>query len=227
MIENRRVAIVYRSLCFLIILAGLLKHLGVFAGTFRFKSLMYYTTQSNLFALFVFGLLAFKTVKAYQIELKHGQTGYYPRFEMICVVDIFLTLLVYWIILVPTGYQTSHGISLWSFENLSIHLLSPVLCFVDYIIFAKSQHLKYHDVYLTLVFPVFYLAMSSVAGFAGYIYRLSPSGNPIHYPYFFLNYKDSGIRSIFYIGILLIVLLVVSHIFYAVDRYWKKPQINI
>jgi len=142
---------------------------------------------------------------------------------MVCVVDLLVTLIVYWTLLAPGAFSMSENAKLWSFGNLSVHLFTPLLCLIDYILFAESGSLKYSDVYAILIFPLSYVAFSTVAGFSGYIYRTSSiDGSPVRFPYFFMDYDQLGLRAILYIGGLIAAFLVLSHAFYFLDRKWKK-----
>jgi uncharacterized membrane protein YhdT len=223
MIKDKRVAIVFRSICFLTILAGLMLHMNVFGEGLFIWRLMYYTIQSNILALFMFGLLLVKTIIAYVREGKHGETGFFARFEMVCVIDLLLTMLVYWVLLAPVAPGLGDEFALFTFANISVHLLAPLFCLMDYIIFPESGHIKYRDVYAILIFPFLYIAFTSAAGFMGYIYRLSVDGTPVRFPYFFMDYDEVGLKAFLYMGILVFIFLLITHGFYLLDKKWIKP----
>lgn len=184
---------------------------------------MYYTIQSNILALVLFGILFAKTVMAYRQDGRFGKTGYFPRFEMICAVDLLLTFFVYWLVLVPQAFSMGGDNGLFSFGNLSVHLVTPLLCFADYILFAEPHHLKYRDVYGILIFPLAYVAFTAAAGFTGYVYGVAADGAPVRFPYFFLDFDRIGIMVFAYIAALAAVFLVISHLLYLLDRKWNKP----
>jgi hypothetical protein len=159
-INDRRFAIFFRSCGLLIALVGLLINMGFFRGEFAANMLMYYTIQSNILALVLFGVLLIKTLEGFRLEGKYGKTGYFPRFEMVCVFDLLLTLIAYWVLLAPVSSSMGHGLRLWSFGNLCVHLITPALCLIDYALFAESGHLKYRDVYAILIYPLVNTPMS-------------------------------------------------------------------
>lgn len=223
MIKDRRFAIVFRSAAFLITLFGLLMHMGILDGSFTLSPLAYYTIQSNILALFLFGLLLVKTILCYRQDGTYGKTGFFPRFEMICAVDLLLTFFVYWLLLAPGAFSMGGDYSLFSFDNLSVHLFTPLLCFADYILFAEPHHLKYRDIYGILIFPLGYVAATSAAGFMGYVFRISEDGQPVHFPYFFYDYYQVGATAFLYIAALVVFFVGLAHLLYLLDRKWNKP----
>jgi uncharacterized membrane protein YhdT len=191
--------------------------MNIFGGGMFFERLMYYTILSNILALFMFGLLLIKTVIAYNRDGKHGETGFFARFEMVCVIDLLLTLLVYWVLLAPVAPAMGDQYAIFTFANISVHLLAPLFCLIDYILFTESGHIKYRDVYAVLIFPFLYLAFTSAAGFMGYVYRLSADGRPVRFPYFFMDYDELGLKAFLYIGVLFFLFLLIAHGFYWID----------
>ncbi|HWQ58024.1 MAG TPA: Pr6Pr family membrane protein [Clostridia bacterium] len=222
MYRNRLFAIGFRGFCFALALAGLLAETGVFEGRFGASILMYYTIQSNLLGIFLFGLLLARTVKGYREDGITGKTDYYPRFEMIATVDLLLTPVVYWLLLAPTIFSSSNQYGLWTFGNLCVHLATPLFCLADYLFFARTPHLKYRDAYLILLYPLAYVAVNSIVGALGYVYRTGSGGVPVHYPYFFMDYDRIGWGALAYIGALIAAFLILSHALYLFDRKGRK-----
>ncbi len=212
MIKNRIVALVFRLAAFLLILLGLLDNFGVFRGRFLPGALMYYTILSNLLALVLFGVLVVATLR---------QTAH-PRLEFVVVANLLLTLAVYWLLLAPSMFSMGQGGGNWTFTNLSVHLITPLACLLDYLLFAPRHRLKYRDVYLMLLFPLCYLVFASLAGKLGYIFATGADGAPIHYPYPFMDYDRLGLRAIPNILGVSLALILVGHLFYWLDR--EKPQ---
>lgn len=223
MIQNRVVALVFRGCAFFLILFGLLAEIRVFSGDFDPGLFMYYTVQSNILGLILFGMLTIRTAKGLK-EGAIGPAGYFARFEMICTIDLLLTLSVYWVMLVPQTFSMGGGFTLFTFDNLMVHFFTPLFCLIDYLLFTASGHLKYKDVYLVCAYPLAYVALVSIAGFSGYVYDSGSMGAPAsNFPYFFLDWYSLGAKVLLYIAVLLIVFLVVSHAFYLFDKKVKKP----
>lgn len=227
MIKNRIFALIFRGASLLIAFAGVSIHLGIFEGQFNAGLLMYYTVQSNLLAIFLFGMLLAATIRDLRKDGRQGSCSYFPRFEMIVVIDILLTLLVFWVMLVPNVFSMGGDYPLWSFDNLSVHLITPLLCMLDYLLFAASKHLKYRDVYAIPIYPLCYVVFVSIAGFAGYVYRLYLDGTEQNFPYFFLNWKELGTEVFVYIVGLVLIFLIISHGLYLLDRKWEKPALSL
>ena len=220
MIKNKKIALIYRSAAVLLATAGLLDLMGAFGGAFYINVLYYYTAQSNIMAIILFVMLLVKTILG--ISKGDDNASYFPRFSMICSINVMLTFVVFWILLVP---QLIGILPLWTFSNLAVHAITPILCLFDYILFAEPRHLKYRDVYYVTIFPICYLAGSSLAGLAGHVYGISPTdGAPIRFPYFFYDFDRIGYLALVYIAGIVIFFLIARHIFYYIDKKIRKPQ---
>jgi hypothetical protein len=222
MIHNRLAALIFRLGSAAIALTGILLHLFMSSGKPNFSMFVYYTLQSNLLALGLFVILGCRTAKALLKEGPTGKTGYFPRFEMVCVIDLLLTLVVYWAMLSPEGFSMAGSYNR-SFSNLAVHLITPLLCLIDYLLFTDSNHLKYGDVYLVLIYPLLYLLTSTIMGYSGYVYRIAEDGGPERFPYFFFDFDRIGAKSFIYIGILVVFFLLLSHGLYLFDKKVRKP----
>jgi hypothetical protein len=226
MIHNRLAAFIFRLGSVIFVFSGIVVHLYMSSDKPNFSLFVYYTIQSNLLAFILFGILSCRTAQALLREGKIGKTGYFARFEMVCVIDLLLTLVVYWVMLAPGAFSMA-GAYNRSFGNLAVHLITPLLCLVDYILFTDSNHLKYGDIYLVLIYPLLYLLTSTIMGYAGYIYRISAvDGKPERFPYFFFDFDRIGARSFIYIGVLIVFFLLLSHGLYLFDKKIHKPTIK-
>jgi hypothetical protein len=219
MIQNKIFALVFRILSFGFTLSGLVDITGILAGEFNPKMMMYYTNQSNLLALILFAILTYKTAQDIRRTGARGNAGYMSRFEMVCVINLMLTLIVFWVFLAPSMFSMDSPLPLNSFRNLAVHLIVPLLCLIDYILFSAPGHLKYRDIYLVPIFPLAYVLFSTVAGLSGYVYQeAGPDNSPVHFPYFFIDWYQNGARCLIYILAMTVVFLFFTHILYWVDR---------
>lgn len=197
---------------------------GVFDGRFNVGAAMYYTVLSNILCLVLFGMLIVRTARDLTKKGSRGDAGYYARFEFICTIDLLLTFAVYWVLLAPRLFQMTENYSMWEFGNVSVHLIAPMACLFDYILFTKSKSLKYSDIYKVLIFPLGYMVFTSITGALGYVFYISATdGLPVHYPYFFFDYDRIGLGFIPYVLGLTGLFLVVGHVMYLIDRKVKKP----
>ena len=232
MIQDRRFALYFRLCAFLFAVAGLLKQIGVFGGTINFSSFMYYTIQSNLLAILFFAYLTIRTAKGLQ-EGRKGNVGWYSRLGMVCAVDLLVTLIVFWALLAPQDIDPNY---LWTFENIAVHTITPLLCLLDYIFFSNNHSLKYRDVYYVCIFPMCYVIFTSIAGLMGYVYYYvgvvsDPFSSyiksvPVRFPYFFLDYDRLGMMALIYIGVILVFFLLLSHIIYWIDHKARNHPPN-
>ena len=223
MVHHRLIALYFRLGCFIFTLIGLMAETNVFAGEFDITIMVYYTIQSNILALILFALLSSRTLKGLRNEGRIGKTGYYARFELVVVIDILLTMIVYWMLLAPTMFSMNSSYSQSSFGNIATHLVTPLLCLIDYFAFTDSGHLHYKDVYSVLIYPLLYMIVSSIAGLLGYVYRINPDGTPVRFPYFFYNFDQIGAQALIYISALVLFFLLLSHGFYLLDKKINKP----
>jgi len=218
MINNRTIALIFRFAALTIAVAGLLDMLGVFDGEFRARALMFYTMQSNILAVMLFIMLIVRTLTGL-LENRLGSTGYFPRFEMVCANNVMLTFLVYWVMLAPTIFTMVEDYSLWTFDNLAVHGITPLLVLLDYILFTQPRHLKYRDIYCICFFPLTYVAFTSIAGLSGYVFFVSAAdGLPVRFPYFFYDFDRIGMFSLVYIGGMVVFFVIAGHLFYFIDR---------
>jgi len=207
-------------------IAGFLSMMGVFSGSVQPSMLVYYTMQSNALAIVLFAMLVIRTAIGLRKE-KTGSAGYYARFEMICVTNLLLTFFAFWLMLAPRLFSMTDEFSMWSFGNLAVHCITPLLGLIDYILFYKIHNLKYRDVYFSVFVPLFYFAVTSVAGLLGYVYRTSAiDGKPIHYPYYFYDYDRIGAEAFVYIAVMTGVYILFVHIFYFIDIKRRKKERN-
>ena len=220
MIKSKSVSLVFRIAATLIAAAGVLDLIGVFRGAFYSGVLYYYTAQSNILAVAMFTMLSARTAAG----IKKGEREnacFFPRFEMICVIDTLLTFCVFWALLVP--YMAGE-LNLWTFSNLAVHAITPLLCLLDYIMFSEPRRLKHRDVYYVAIFPICYVIFSSVAGLAGHTYGISQiDGMPVRFPYFFFDFDRIGALALAYIGGLLVFFFLVGYAFYYFDLKVRRP----
>lgn len=227
MIKNRMTATIFRGAAMIFALGCVMRQVGVFSGSVNFPIMMYYTIQSNILAGVMFAILFFRTLKGLRAEGAKGSAGYLARFEMVCVIDLFLTFFVYWVMLVPQSFSMDGDMGLWTFDNLAVHLITPLLCLVDYFLFTKPGHLKYKDTFAVLIYPLSYVLVTSIMGFCGYDYGyLGANGLPVRFPYFFLDFDQLGLMVFAYVAALVVFFLILSHIMYFIDKKRAKTNTN-
>ena len=222
MIKNSKIALIFRFISLIIALLGFFSMTGLFEGRFHLSSLVYYTMQSNILIIILFLMLTLRTLWEVR-NPKYGNAAFYARFEMVCVLNIFITFIVYWVMLAPEHFTMGGSDGLWNFGNLAVHGITPLLCLIDYVLFTQPRHLKYRDVYYVCIFPFLYIIVTSIAGLLGYVYYISAyDGLPVRFPYFFFDFDRIGLYSLIYIIALTAFFLLLGHIMYFIDSRLRK-----
>jgi hypothetical protein len=204
MVQNRRFVLVFRLIALALAGAGVLAQIGVFAGNFSLDFFMYYTIQSNMFAIILFAMLIVATFK--------GNAARYPRLSFICAISLLVTFIVYWALLAPLS-----NFNLWTFENITTHGITPLLVLADFILFNGPGQLKYRDIYYCTIFPLAYVAFTYFAVLLGYSYYIG-DGNYAAFPYFFLDFHRLGFGVIAYIIGLGAFFILLAHAIYFIDH---------
>ncbi len=175
---------------------------------------MAFTVESNLWiAAICLVLLGF--------DLLGGDHDQPPKWMYILkymfTTSILLTWLVFSVLLAPTmpvGY-------LLSFSNLFLHHLTPLLAFLDYLLFDQEMANKKRQVWLALVMPLLYM----VFFFAAY----AKTGQ-LPVPYFFLDFQTygwfsigvGGIGVVYWIVILTLILLGIASLTQKIQMASRK-----
>jgi hypothetical protein len=162
-------------------ICGVLVVTGVLENAIDPVRFLAYTVQSNIWAALMFGVLAVRTIATPKGE----SYGFYPRIEMIVTHAIFITMLVFWFILAPLMASSIVGL-FTSFENMAVHLITPLLMLIDYLVFTKRGELKPTDPLLCLIIPYVYIAQAMALGLTHSVFYDSP-GNHSYYPYSFMD----------------------------------------
>jgi hypothetical protein len=194
MIKNRVFALSFRAFAFVFCLFSVLWNLGTFFGEFSGISLLYYTLQSNVLVVVMFGLLTVYTAIGLKRGGKKGSASYFPRISANVTLGIFLTLLVFWTMLA----RTRDAAYLSSFDNLGVHLFNPLLMIADYVLFSEGGKLKKYDPFIFAALPIGYLIQATILGFSGVNYSQVP-GETARFPYFFMDYYETGAWVALYI----------------------------
>lgn len=217
--NNRIAAFGFRLAAFILSFTVLLNHLEIFQGKFDGDLLYYYTNQSNVLAVFLFGLLTVRTGLGLLQNGRTGASNYFSRFEMIVAVDVFLTFIVYWVLLAPTSFTMDGNTNIFNFTNIVLHGATPLLVIFDYYIFSKPGLLKIRDAFAVTIFPMLYVIFATIVGFAGHVFSISPIDHkPVRFAYFFFDYDRIGWLAIPYIFAVMDFLVVIGLIMYWIDR---------
>ncbi|MBQ0151041.1 MAG: Pr6Pr family membrane protein [Bacteroidales bacterium] len=136
------------------------------------NSLLYFTIQSNFWIAAVCmagGVMMLKGISP-------GRS--WSVAKMMFTISITLTGTVFCFILAPTMEGNPFTLS-----SCLVHVFSPLLAVVDYLVVSRCLDLRYKDALWGAVPPLYYLGFASL----GYIlnWQFSPG---VRYPYFFLDW---------------------------------------
>ncbi|MCQ2145033.1 MAG: Pr6Pr family membrane protein [Bacteroidales bacterium] len=166
-------------------------------GTIRWSYLLYFTIQSNIWVM----LLA---IAGIVIMLKNKESDrVWSILDLVVTVAITLTGFVYCFVLAPTIENP------FRIDSVLVHVCSPVLAIVDYLVCGGMLTLKGKDSYWSIIPPFYYLIFASI----GYVCNW-PFSATTNYPYFFLNWGSPmgafGIGSEFpFMGVMWYVLCII------------------
>jgi len=215
MVKNNISTLLFQVFSFIFSICGILSI--VYKGDeFSPYQFLYYTILSNGLIAFMFGLLIYQNVKEMVTKVKCNFVK--SGFLFVCVIDILVTMLIYWVILRPESVSNDPTYETWTFSNLSTHLITPLLAIINFVVFDKLKKVKYKDIYMSLVFPYIYFFIIICVGMSGFVYP----DNGTNYPYFFMDFNEYGAKVFLYIIAITIVFLILSHIAYFIIKKTNK-----
>ena len=214
--KERKVSIIFKLLVVMSLLAGIL--LNVVHTTSISAILSYYTLQSNIVCLIMFlGIIIVIMSK------NNYRTSIYYLLKGGSTMAILITGITYQIALAPNNFymEVSYTIQTERYwANLLVHIVSPILVLLDYVLFDEKGNFKYYYPIIWLFLPL---------GYVIYVYSYSARGGSFYgiggsreFAYIFLDYNQIGYASVFKsIMIIAILILLVSYIFVFLDRKVK------
>lgn len=184
---------------------GLALLLGLFEGRFELNQLVFYTIQSNLLVFFAYLYLLIKSIVK-SLSLKQmWSADFSPNSMGALTLIIVITGLIYNFILVPTISDTS-GYAVNSFSDILVHTFTPIMVFVDWILFVNTSDTKRIKPWTWTILPLLYWVFTIIrAQIGGPI-----AGFGSYYPYFFIDADELGWTRVV---INVLVLLVVFALF--------------
>ncbi|MDR1249759.1 MAG: Pr6Pr family membrane protein [Treponema sp.] len=218
--KNKLFVIAFRTGALLFSVWGIMSIAGIFKNAFNPVILLAYTVQSNMLTAVFFGILLTKTVlpisgRGKQIESLEKPYGFSPRLSAFVAFAIFVTMLVYWFILVPT--MTERTRSLLALDNLAVHLITPLLMLFDYILFTERGKLKKHDPLLCAIIPYVYLLEALTLGLTHSV-RYDSLGIHSYYPYIFLDIDLFGPWVILMVAAITLFFLATAFFWRHLDK---------
>jgi hypothetical protein len=172
--------------------------------------LLYYTTQSNILVLAMLGALIVRTAAAIKRGGAAGGASFFERLSAIVTLSIFVTFMLYWTMLAPLMAGTPF---LFSFANLQVHGVTPLLMIFDYLVFTERGKMKKQDPWLFAIVPYAYAVQSTILGFSGAVTYYGG-----RFPYFFLDFDASGAFVFVYLAVFTLFFLGLAFLLRWYDR---------
>jgi hypothetical protein len=224
--QSKIFAIVFRACAFFFSVWGIMAIIGVFKNSINPVILLAYTIQSNILTAVFFGVLFVRTVlsisgKAKQSVSSENPYGFYPRLSAYVTFAIFITMMIFWLILVPA--MTERSRSLLALDNLAVHLITPLFMLFDYMLFTERGRLKKYDPLLFAIIPYVYLLQALTLGLTHSV-RYDSIGSHSYYPYIFLDIDRFGPWVILMVAALTVFFLAAAFLWRWLDK--KLTQRN-
>ena len=183
---NKRFYFIYRFLTIASLAFGLIFNL--INTPYPSRLMAYFTMQINLLCLIVFIFIHL---------IKKNHKNLYYKLKGAITIAILLTAIVYLIALMPNSfsmYSTNNYKLSKALGNLLVHVISPILVTLDYILFDEKGHLKLYYPWIWLIIPILYVGFVYLFhSLGGHFYGIGGSRN---FAYFFLDYQKIGILAV-------------------------------
>lgn len=164
------------------------------------RSLSYFTVQSNLFVL---GFVIM------EMTLRKPEKKWVSLIRLAVFMAILTTFTVYHLMLRPMLIQTP-GYDFPPAVDFLVHTLTPILAILDSLFFSPKGRMRFRDVWVAIVIPIFYIVYINLyAAFGG---TFEFDGVISRFPYYFLDIDQLGVGRVFGIsaGIAILILAVGS-----------------
>ena len=187
--------LIFRIIGLIIGISGITIHLvfhttpdAAFMGS---HVMAYFTIQTNFFTTFIFLWLLLKTayvgIKMHKLELVH----IFPSFHLACTFFITITMLGYWLILMPMSSLPKNP--MLAASNFLLHTFTPLCAIVDCIFFFDHGKLNWKDAFKWLTYPVLYLISVIIIAQVSNEPYYTIQGKQLQYPYPFLDPQFVGV----------------------------------
>ncbi len=192
----------------ILILFGILSQVYLLAGFYTLQVFRFFTLITNSLT-FIFLIIQATSLLMFNNPIKNN----FIKGQLIS--SLFLTGII------SLFFYCSYinFTSILGFSFFILHVLSPILFYLEYIIFDKKGSFKNKYIYQWLTMPAIYYFYILITSF------FIDSNYPIRFPYFFLDYTSLNIFVyILYIIAISLGLVILHTILIIFDR--KKPIKN-
>jgi hypothetical protein len=217
--KNKVFVVLFRAGAFLFAVWGVTAITGALKNAVKPVMLLAYTIQSNILTAVFFGILLTRTLFGISGRGKNYASlekpyGFFPRLSAFVAFAIFITMLVFWFILVPSMTEITR--SLLALDNLAVHLITPLLMLFDYLLFTERGKLKKSDPLRFAIIPYLYLLEAMTLGLTHSV-RYDSIGIHAYYPYFFLDVDQFGAWVIPMVAAVTVFFLAIAFLWRRID----------
>ncbi|MBP6684106.1 MAG: Pr6Pr family membrane protein [Leucobacter sp.] len=214
----RPLALFFRVVSLVLIAAGIVRITGIFGPDPGWASFTFYTVQSNVLCLIWMVLLVLVTVRDIGTTGPRGHSTPSARWSAAIMMAITITMLVYLIVLVPATFVQDSGYVPFSLTDNLIHIITPCLLIVDWLLFVPKGRVRGFDPLLWAGIPLLYLVFAfTYSGLGG---EFSPGQR---YPYPFLDVDAHGVVGVVLRVLALAVALIgVGYAYFGLDRVLSR-----
>lgn len=190
--------------------------LGVGTPQFSLAGFAYYTSLTNLlglvWALIVLGVTVGRVTRSGW----RGSASVAPRTGAAVAAAIFITMLIYLVILAPTAFTMDTGYEPFTLSDNLVHIVVPTLVILDWALYAKKGQLRWFDPLLWALIPYSYMAFALIRP----VLSEAPLPHGGNYPYPFLNVDELGAGGVAAgIAWLSVAIFTILFLFVALDRW--------
>ncbi|UTX54408.1 Pr6Pr family membrane protein [Leucobacter aridicollis] len=210
----RPVAFAFRAVSLVLIAVGIVRITGIFGPDPSLSAFTFYTVLSNVLCLGWMLVLVVATSRDLVLRGPHGVSSPSASWSAAIMMAITITMLVYLVVLVPTSFVQGSDYVPFSLTDNLIHIVTPCLLIVDWLLFVPKGALRRADPVRWLGFPLVYLVFAFIYGGLGG--EFSPGQR---YPYPFLNVEAHGVGGVaLWVVGLGIALTAVGYLYFWLDR---------
>lgn len=176
-----------------------------------FMILSAFTVQSNLFCL----VMAFITLVR-ENRGRKTHTALYIFFKGMALTSILLTFIIYNFVLRPFFNGEKQDIESF-IANVLHHEVVPLIMLADFLVFEDKGYFKPYYPFVWTAFPLAYLGYTALHKAFGGVYQFI-EGKITQFPYFFLDYKTYGLKTVLiWMLLIFLVFIAFSYILFVID----------
>lgn len=136
---------------------------------------------------------------------------------MAFTLTVSFTFFIFWGLCAPFA----HGLNLWTYGNLALHLFTPALAVLDYALFCEPGHLKKRDIFLCVLIPAAYISLVTVLNFCGVVFYVH-DGTVYHAPYPFMDFRFHAVWTIIFVSVAATAFCALAALLYFIDSKRRK-----